>query len=63
MALVITKKTAILLYSDNDSRIVIFEGKTITKSLLQISRIVQSSQRLQFPEMSRELRAMPSRIL
>lgn len=33
MALVITKKTAILLYSDNDSRIVIFEGKTITKSL------------------------------
>ena len=30
MAIVITKKTAILLYSANDSRIVIFEGKTIT---------------------------------
>lgn len=33
MALVISKKPAILLKSDNDSRIVIFEGKTITKSL------------------------------
>lgn len=33
MALVISKKPAILLRNDDDSRIVIFEGKTITKSL------------------------------
>lgn len=33
MALVISKKPAILLRKDDDSRIVIFEGKTITKSL------------------------------
>ena len=33
MALVISKKPAILLESDNDYRNVIFEGKTITKSL------------------------------
>ena len=33
MALVISKKPAILLESDDDYRKVIFEGKTITKSL------------------------------
>ena len=33
MALVLTKKPAILLENDDDYRKVIFEGKTITKSL------------------------------
>lgn len=33
MALVLSKKPAIYLENDDDSRIVIFEGKTITKSL------------------------------
>lgn len=33
MALVISKKPAILLENDDDYRTVIFEGKTITKSL------------------------------
>ena len=33
MALVLTRKPAICLESDNDDRKIIFEGKTITKSL------------------------------